>query len=529
MKCPLSPIELEVFKNRFRSICEEMGVGLCKSAFSTNIKERQDFSCAIFDAQAQLIAQAAHIPVHLGSMPLSVQAAIQAFKLKPGDVIILNDPYCGGTHLPDITLVTPVFLPKKKTPSFFVANRAHHADVGGVSPGSMPLTDHLEKEGVVISPTLFKQQGGLNQKWLQSFLAQVRSPEERRADLLAQQAANHIGMKRLQEMIAQYGPHKSFAAIQAYQAYENKMTCEALRQIPPGDYEFTDYLEDDGLGSPPIAINVKLEVKNNKVVVDFRKSVKQVKGPLNATYAITLSAVAYVFRCLVFSLTGEDLLSLKPVQVKTRAGSIVDARYPAPVAGGNVETSQRIVDVLFGALSKALPELIPAAGQGTMNNLALGNQNFSYYETLAGGLGASAQGPGASALHSHMTNTLNTPIEALEHELPLRITRYQIRKNSGGKGKFRGGDGLIREYEFLQDTQVSLLSERRKLSPYGLKGGLTGKLGQNLLIRGCKTAKLPGKNELSLKAGERLRVETPGGGGWGKYKKEKKLRRNLKF
>lgn len=524
MKTKLTPIELEIFKNRFRSICEEMGVGLCQSAFSTNIKERQDFSCAIFDSQARLIAQAAHIPVHLGSMPLSVQATTQAFQLKPGDAVILNDPYAGGTHLPDITLVTPVFLAQEKRPRFFVANRAHHADVGGVSPGSMPLSDNLNKEGVVISPTLFKKRGRLNQTWLKNFLKQVRSPLERQADLLAQQAANHIGVKRLQELTKEYGKNKTLSAIASYQNYESKMSAKALAKVPAGTYHFSDFLEDDGMGSGPIKISVDIKLRKRArpgqklITVDFTKSAPQVKGPLNATYAITLSAVVYVFRCLVFSLSGEDLFAMDTIELKTKKGSIVDASYPAPVAGGNVETSQRIVDVLLGALSQALPKLIPAASQGTMNNLALGNQNFSYYETLAGGMGASAQGPGASALQSHMTNTLNTPIEALEHSLPLKITRYQIFKNSGGKGEFKGGNGLIREYEFLETTELSLLSERRKLAPYGLRGGEPGKSGIQHLIHGTKTSTLAAKTQITLKAGERLRIATPGGGGWGTKK-----------
>ena len=515
----LNPIELEVFKNRFRSICEEMGVTLCRSSFSPNIKERQDFSCAIFDPHGNLVAQAAHIPVHLGSMPLSVRAAIAAFKLQRGDAVVLNDPYSGGTHLPDITLVQPVFFHNGRKPVFYVANRAHHSDVGGQSPGSMPLADHLEQEGVVIRPTLFQKRGWLNEPWLKAFLKQVRSPAERRADLLAQQSANRIGIMRLQELIDAWGQRKILTAMLAYQAYEENITRKALKKIPDGTYRFEDYLDNDGISSSPITIATKIIIHRGRVIVDLRESAPQVKGPVNATFAITLSAVAYVFRCMVLELTGEDCLSLKPIMLKTKKGTVVDARYPAPVAGGNVETSQRIVDVLFGALAKTLPDLIPAASQGTMNNLALGGAGFTYYETIAGGMGAGPKGNGDNGIHTHMTNTLNTPIEALESELPLQITRYSLRKNSGGRGRFRGGDGLIREFHFLKPAHLSLLTDRRRFAPYGLKGGQAGMPGKNLLLRRGKIIPLPSKVELAVQKGDHLRLETPGGGGFGKYKK----------
>lgn len=513
----LNPVELSVFKNRFASICDEMGVTLCRSSFSPNIKERQDFSCAIFDAQGSLVAQAAHIPVHLGSMALSVQAALAVFKLQEKDSVILNDPYSGGTHLPDITLVEPVFLSSQASPTFFVANRAHHSDVGGQSPGSMPLSDHLEQEGVVIPPTRLTRRGRLNEKWLQGFLQQVRTPAERRADLLAQQAANQMGVRRLKELSETQGLKKTLQAMHDYQDYERRISLNALKKIPKGNYRFTDTLDDDGMGTQDIPISVHLKVLGHKLVVDLRDSADQVRGPVNATFAITLSAVAYVLRCLVYGLTGEDCASMKVIHLKTRPGTVVDAQFPAPVAGGNVETSQRIVDVLFGALAQALPQLIPAASQGTMNNLAVGSKDFTYYETMAGGVGAGPNGSGENAMHSHMTNTLNTPIEALETELPLRITRYQLRRGSGGKGRHRGGMGLIREYEFLKPAQASLLTERRQKQPYGLQGGEPGRPGQNYFIDAKgKTRKLPAKTELKLKAGEGLGMKTPGGGGWGR-------------
>lgn len=524
----VNPIELEVFRNRFAAICEEMGADLGRSAFSPNIKERRDYSCAIFDAKGGLIAQAAHIPVHLGSMALSVRAALRKFRLRPGDTAILNDPYSGGTHLPDITLVAPVVLTPRKgrpraAPTFYVANRAHHSDVGGRSPGSMALASRLEDEGVVIPPTLLERKGRRNAAFLKSFLEQVRHPEERLADLGAQLSANRSGRLRLLELVAEYGAPKVLAALRATRDYEAKITREALRKIPRGTYRFADYLDDDGFTPEPVKIAVALRVGRGEVAVDFSDSAPQVAGPLNATYAITLSAVAYAFRCLVLALTGEDCLSLRDLRVRTRPGSVVDARYPAPVAGGNVETSQRLVDVLFGALAQALPGLFPAASQGTMNNVAFGNERFSYYETLAGGCGAGPSGPGLSGTHSHMTNTLNTPIEALENALPLRIQGYRLRRDSGGHGKFPGGEGLVREYLFLEKTQVSMLSERRVLAPYGLGGGGPGQVGSNWLgnAEPAKnpprlTFKLPSKFERVFQPGESLRVETPGGGAFGR-------------
>ncbi|MFO1520047.1 MAG: hydantoinase B/oxoprolinase family protein [bacterium] len=513
----IGPIELEIFKNLFASLCEEMGVLLGRTAFSPNIKERKDFSCALFDPQARLVAQAAHIPVHLGSMPLSVKAAIAAFpRMKPGDAVILNDPYRGGTHLPDITVVNPVFVPGVKIPVFYVANRAHHADVGGRSPGSMALASHLEEEGVVIPPTLLQKKGRWNFIFLNAFLKEVRRPDEREADLNAQVSANRLGERRLRDLASQYGLTKILKAMAAYRLYEEKITRQALNRVKAGDYFFEDFLDDDGLGSGPISIRVKIKIRRSGITIDFRDSSPQVKGPLNATRSITLSSVAYVFRCLVNALTGEDCLSLKPFTLLTRKGTVGDARYPAPVAAGNVETSQRLVDVLLGALSQALPDVIPAASQGTMNNVAFGSEKFTYYETLAGGSGATPQANGANAIHTHMTNTLNTPIEALETSLPLRVHEYRIRRNSGGVGKHAGGAGLVRELEFLTETQVSLLTDRRILNPWGLRGGKPGKTGANWQVTSEGKQKLPGKCELTLKKGERLRIETPGGGGWGR-------------
>jgi len=513
----LSPIELEIFKNLFASLCEEMGVVLGRSSFSPNIKERKDYSCALFDSKGELVAQAAHIPVHLGSMPLSVRAAIQTFpKLRPGDCVILNNPYQGGTHLPDITLVAPVFVGAQKAPVFYVANRAHHADVGGRSPGSMALATRLQDEGVIIPPTLFKREGRINAPFLKNFLSQLRIPEERLADLSAQVSANDLGVRRLKELTAAYGLKKILQAMKENGDYEEKITRAALKKIPSGDYYYEDFLEDDGITPRAIPIAVRLKIKKHSVVADFTRSSPQVQGPVNAPRSITHSALAYVFRCLVNALTGEDCLSLRPLRLITRKGSVVDPRPPAAVAGGNVETSQRIVDVLLGALAQALPNIIPAASQGTMNNVAFGSSRFTYYETLAGGSGASASCAGVDGVHTHMTNTLNTPIEALETTLPLRILTYRLRGGSGGRGKNRGGEGLVREYEFLTEAQVSLLSERRRRKPWGLSGGGPGQKGSNWLVARKGKKRLAGKCELKVKKGDRIRVETPGGGGWGR-------------
>jgi len=530
-KSPVDPIELEIFRNRFAAICEEMGGDLGRSAFSPNIKERRDYSCAVFDLRGGLIAQAAHIPVHLGSMPLSVRAALQKFHLRPEDAVILNDPYSGGTHLPDITLVSPVFLPNSRgkmpqKPSFYVANRAHHSDVGGIAPGSMSLASHLEEEGVVIPPTLLEKRGEPNQVFLRKFLRAVRRPDERLADLSAQLSANRCGIQRIRDLCREHGETKVSAGVKALRRYEEKITKLALQKLPRGTFSFEDFLDDDGFSGEAVRIAVTLKISSRGVLLDFSKSAPQTRGPVNAPFAVTLSAVAYAFRCLVLSLTGEDCLSLTPLRLKTKKGTVVDARYPAPVAGGNVETSQRLVDVLFGALAQALPDRIPAASQGTMNNLAMGNKRFTYYETLAGGIGASPQGPGLHATHSHMTNTLNTPIEALENSFPLRVSAYRLRHGSGGAGKFPGGEGLIREYEFLEDTSVSLLGDRRTRRPYGLHGGEAAASGadwrsnaQPLKNPPRLQLKIPSKCERMFLAGESLRIETPGGGGWGRKRR----------
>lgn len=522
----INPILLEVFKNRLSSIAEEMGLTLNRTAFSPNIKERRDFSCAIFDQNGDMVAQAAHIPVHLGSMPLSVKMGIRDMDISDGDMIILNDPFKGGTHLPDITVIAPVFLSNTKSPDFFVANRAHHADVGGISYGSMPLSNSIYQEGIIIPPLKIIENGELDKKILQFFLNNVRTPVEREGDLRAQIMANVIGIERIRELVNKYGIDMVKFYCTAMLNYSEKVLRNLIKEIKDGVYEFEDYLDDDGLGTEDIKIRLKLSIDNTQAILDFSKTDIQTRGSINAVYSITLSAVLYVFRALIKDDIPTNSGLLRPLKIITRKGTIVDACFPAPVAGGNVETSQRIVDVILGALSKAIPDKIPAASQGTMNNISIGGiegrdgQPFAYYETVGGGMGASKDMHGESGIHSHMTNTLNTPIEAMEFSYPFMVTRYSIRKDSGGKGKFCGGDGIVREINLLSDAEVTVLSERRRHRPYGLEGGGPGKPGRNIIIMHDNSYDMPGKFNNFLKKGTIIRIETPGGGGYGKDRKK---------
>jgi N-methylhydantoinase B len=525
------PIRLEIYKHLFASIAEEMGVVLRKASYSPNIKERRDFSCALFDAAGRMIAQAAHIPVHLGSMPLSVEAAVHAFDdLAPGDMVLLNDPFRGGTHLPDITLVTPVFVGKPvaetQDPSpqqlvGYVASRAHHADVGGMTPGSMPVAREIYQEGLIIPPVRLMRRGQIDAGLVELILANVRTPEERSGDLWAQIAANQRGVGRLVEMVERYGITEVSGFMDVLLAYTERMTRRLISDLPDGRYSFSDALDDDGVSNTPVSITATVTIQGDQAVVDFTGSAPQQKGSVNAVRAITLSAVYYVFRCLLGLDVPNNAGCLAPIQVITPPGTVVNALPPAPVAGGNVETSQRIVDVLLGALAQAAPDFIPAASQGTMNNLTLGGfdpqrgRPFAYYETIGGGMGARPHANGPSALHSHMTNTLNTPAEALEYAYPLRLLRYAVRHGSGGKGCFRGGDGICRDILVLADAQVTLLSERRLIPPYGLSGGGSGQTGNNILIRQGEEISLPGKGTFELLPGDILSIRTPGGGGFG--------------
>ncbi len=519
------PIELELFKNIFISISEEMAAVLGRTALSPNIKERKDFSCALFNQRGETFAQGSHIPVHLGAMPLSVQAALKAVHFDEGDLVVLNDPYRGGTHLPDITCISPVFVGRQL--AFFVANRAHHSDVGGMTPGSMPLATEIFQEGLIIPPLKLIQKRKLNEELFHLILSNVRTAEERKGDILAQMAANEKGKQRLEEIIAKYGLRKIIRYTHLIQRYTEKILRETIKDIPDGKYSFSDYLDDDGISDKPVKIAVEIIIKDSQAIIDFSSSSPQVEGGVNANFAVTYSAVLYVFRSLIEEDIPFNTGLMKPLRIKAPRGSIVNALYPAATAGGNVETSQRIVDVLLGALSQAIPQKIPAASSGTMNNVALGGYdplrktNFAYYETIGGGMGASFDSPGLSGVHTHMTNSLNTPLEALENYLPLRIRRYSLRWGSGGAGEREGGDGIIREYEFLVPTQVTIISERRKFSPYGLRGGEQGARGKNILFSQEKRILLGSKVNIKVRPKDILRLETPGGGGYGRKKLKK--------
>jgi len=518
MKAKFDPTTLEIYRALFTSVAEEMGVALRRTAFSPNIKERRDYSCAVFDAKGRVIAQGDHMPVHLGSMPMAVAAALAEIDIVPGDVVALNDPFAGGTHLPDVTLVMPVAIRKRIL--FYVANRAHHADIGGATPGSMGLATDIYGEGIRIPPIRLVRGGVVDRDTMRLLLANVRGNVERRGDFDAQIGSLKTGAARLLEIIERRGEREATEYATQLINYSARLMRHTIASIPDGSYEAEDALDDDGVEDRAVPIRVRVEIKGERAVVDFTNSAPQVAGAINAVEAITVSAVSYVFRCLVGGEVPASAGLVEPIEVIAPRGTVVNANPPASVAGGNVETSQRIVDVLFKALAQALPDRIPAASQGTMNNLTIGGidtrrgqgQEFSYYETVAGGMGARPVADGMSGVHTHMTNSLNTPAEALEYAYPLRVREYRLRRGSGGTGKHRGGDGVVREIETLVPSRMSLLCDRRKRGPYGLFGGEDGAVGTNTLNN---KEKLPSKGSYELKAGDRIRIETPGGGGWG--------------
>ncbi len=559
------PVELEVFKNLYHSIAEEMGAALRRTSFSPNIKERRDYSCAVFDSGGQVIAMGDHMPVHLGSMPMSVAAAVEQCALEPGDVVMLNDPFRGGTHLPDITLVMPVYVdgtksggrgrPPHTAPDFYVASRAHHADVGGTYPGSMGPCREIYQEGFRIPPVRIMRGGKLVADVLALLLNNVRTPEEREGDLGAQIAACQTGAQRLREVCARYGIVRAQKAAADLLVYSEEMMRAFLGTIPPGRYHAEDFLDNDGVEDKPVRIAVTIQIKSARkspaetrlaafppasrrkpraqVTIDFTGSDPQVQGAINAVEAISYSACFYVFRCLLREDVPATSGLMRPIRVIAPSGTVVNAKPPAAVAGGNVETSQRIVDVLLKALAQAIPDRIPAAASGTMNNLTIGGidlrsgdlrscdprngEPFAYYETIAGGMGARPTKDGVSGVHTHMTNSLNTPAEALEYAYPIRLRQYSLRSHSGGAGLHTGGDGIVREIEVLTDAQVTLLADRRSRGPYGLAGGADAAPGRSLIVRrdGSKE-EIPGKTSVRLRSGERIRIESPGGGGWGK-------------
>lgn len=531
----MDPILLEVYKHRFAGIAGEMGAVLQRTSSSPNIKERRDYSCALFDSQSRVVAQGDHLPVHLGSMPRSVAAALAGGPLQPGEIILLNDPFVGGTHLPDLTMVAPVYpedwdsdttvAGSDDLPPFYVAARAHHADVGGIAPGSMAVAVDIYQEGLRIPPVRLRRSGEQNPDAdiLALIMANVRTPEEREGDIRAQMAALDVGGRRVRELMSERSVEEPVEYAGHLIDYAERMTRDLIKDLPDGIYSFEDRLDDDGIASGPLQICVTVTIEDDEATVDFSGSAPQCPGPMNAVEAITLSATVYVFRCMLDPAVPPNHGSFIPIRLIAPEGSVVNARPPAAVAAGNVETSQRLVDALFGALSGAASHRVPAASQGTMNNLSIGGtdprsgDSYAYYETTGGGMGGRPRSPGPSAIHCHMTNTRNTPVEALEHAYPFRVERYGIRPDSGGAGLNRGGDGIVRQLKMMAPATVSILSERRSFGPYGLNGGESGLPGRNIrLAPGGEEEELPGKGTWQFQTGEGVRMETPGGGGWGR-------------
>lgn len=535
---PPDAVALEVFRHLFTALAEEMGAALRRASFSPNIKERRDYSCALFAPDGTAVALGDHMPVHLGAMPMSVEAALAELgELAPGDVVCLNDPFRGGTHLPDVTLIAPVYEGESQGPGAgqrsepagrllgYVASRAHHSDVGGQSPGSMPLAREIYQEGLRIPPLRLHRAGIRNEDVWRLVLANVRTPVERAGDLDAQLAALHTGAVRLREIAARRGTGEMLGAMEALVAYADRLVEAGLARIPDGRWTARDSMESDGFGNGPVPVVAALEVDGDRLTIDFEGTSPQVPGGINAVASITSSACRYVVRCVVEALLGEPLPagggSMSAVTLRLPEGSLVNARLPASVAAGNVETSQRITDVLMTAFGQALPDLMPALSQGTMNNHTVGGvdprtgEGFAYYETVGGGMGAGPSGPGLSGVHVHMSNSLNTPVEALEHAYPFRVTRYEIRRGTGGAGRHRGGDGLRRDIMILTPAQVALLCERRAVGPAGARGGAAGAPGENVLLRGGVAEPVPAKATFPVEAGDVVSLRSPGGGGWG--------------
>ncbi|MBT8202081.1 MAG: hydantoinase B/oxoprolinase family protein [Acidimicrobiia bacterium] len=510
----MDAVTLEVARNRLAQIATEMGVILRRTAYSPNIKERADCSAAIFVPSGEMLAQAEHIPVHLGSMPASVAAVIDRFRdgVEPDTQYAVNDPFAGGTHLNDLTLVRPVF--HEGGLIGWAANRAHHADVGGEAPGSMPAhATTVDQEGHRVAPVICVRDGSWLPEFLEPFLAATRTPAERRGDLSAQLGANEAGARRLTEVVAREGPGRFRDVTAALLDYGERRMRSALDGLPDGEYRFTDFME---FGGALVPIRVAVTIEDDGLHADFAGSARQVAGNINAVEAVTRSCLYYAVRVATDPTIPANGGCYRPLSLSVPPGSIVGAAPPAAVAAGNVETSQRIADVLLGALAAAAPDRVPAAGQGTMNNILIGNDDFAYYETVAGGQGGSPFGQGSSGIQTGMTNTKNTPVEALESHYPLRVVQYGLRRGSGGAGRHRGGEGIVREIEFQTAATLSLMGERRVLPPWGLAGGFPGKQGEDWLIRsGAAPERLPGKVTVDVGPGDRLLVKTPGGGGWG--------------
>lgn len=509
----MDSIELSVFSSRIAAVCDEMGAVLRRAAFSPNIKDRLDFSCAVFDARGELCAQAAHIPVHLGSMAYAMRDLVGHVEWAAGNMLVLNDPFLGGTHLPDVTLIAPCFVGDALIG--FVANRAHHADIGAHTPGSMPVSRTLEEEGIVIPPAFLLIGDRIVDDLMADIATATASPARTQGDFAAQVSANRTGVARLAELVTEFGVDGYQAGIVELNDYAARLAASTLAAIPDGVYTFSDVMDDDGQDHFALPIHVSIDVQGHQIRLDFSKTAAQVPGNINCPLSVVAAAVYYAFRCLMPDHIPACAGAFRSLALFAPEGSLLNARRPAAVAAGNVETSSRVVDVVLGALAQAVPDQVPAASQGTMNNLAMGARtaagSWDYYETLGGGMGAGPHADGLSAVQTHMTNTLNTPIEVLESAYPLRVRQYAVRGNSGGSGHHCGGDGLIREFEFLDAAQITLLSERRDNAPWGLQGGMPGMQGENRL----NGESLPGKVSRRVGGGDRLTILTPGGGGWG--------------
>jgi N-methylhydantoinase B len=510
----MNSIQLSLFSSRIDAVCEEMGAVLQRAAFSTNIKDRLDFSCAVFDMEGELCAQAAHIPVHLGSMAYAMRGIISQFDWHLGDMVVLNDPFMGGTHLPDVTVVAPLFSNERLIG--FVANRAHHADIGADSPGSMPISTHINQEGMVISPRYLLKSGVKEAQFFEELANNLQDQAGVYGDFIAQISSCSRGLERLEKLVLAMDEAAYLQGLLELNNYGERLAIKTLSRIKEGVYHFSDVMDDDGVSAKAIPIEVEISIEGQKVVVDFAGTSPQVEGNINCPISVAAAAVYYVFRTLMPDNAPTCAGLFRPVEILAPEGSLLNACYPAAVAAGNVETSTRVVDVVIGALSLALLNEMPAASHGSMNNLAMGSRDkgfeWDYYETIGGGMGASNRSDGLDAIQTHMTNTLNTPIESLEMAFPVRINRYEIRRGSGGEGLHRGGDGIVREYQFLKPAQITILSERRKHAPWGLSEGEFGEMGENRL----NGKRLPPKTSLTVKSGDVITIKTAGGGGWGR-------------
>ncbi len=508
----LDPVTLSVLASALAGIAEEMGAVLIRGAYSSNIKERRDCSTALFDAEGNMVAQAEHIPVHLGAMPEAVKAVVERDP-EPGDVFAINDPYSGGTHLPDITLVSPISSGGEIVG--YAVTRAHHSDVGGMSPGSMPSNSReVFQEGIIIPPVRLVRGGEYVPDVLDLLLANVRTPALRRGDLRAQIAANNLAETRIEELIERRGRDTILAAFSEVVLYAEKRAREAIRALPDGEHSAEDFMEGDGSTEEDIPIKASVTVSGDEITVDFSGTSRQVRGNINCPLPVTRSACFFALRVLLPKDVPANAGTYAPLDIKAPERSLVNAAYPAAVVAGNVETSNRIADTVLAALAGFAPGEVPAQGQGTMNNTIIGGTGspWTYYETIGGGQGASSKGPGPSGVHVGMSNTLNTPVEAFEQEYPMRVTRYELLHGSGGAGEHRGGDGVVRSIEVLEPATLSLLTDRRRHAPKGVEGGEPGNVGRNLL----NDEELPPKTSRELEAGDVVTVETPGGGGYGR-------------